>query len=652
VYPNRVDGRLVVIGGLVVFSPLIEGGTTHFPVLIIRLILFAALTAWVVVSMKKGGMTVHPSPLFLAVAVFVGWAALSVLYSAYTAASLHWLVSILSYATLLWLVVHLVENADQVRKLVVVVLGMGVFEAAVGSYQFLWGGYSRAKGTFFNPNFFALYEMAAFALAFGLLCYGSLGTARRWERPALWVVSGATGLAFIMAQSRGALLAFVVAVGFVGLCRFGKIFIGALALCLLVGWVVPNPLQQRILSVGTQDPYAYSRQDIWKNSLQRLVDHPLGVGLGLYKYTSFQYRFPTQGGVSRFWKRAESAHSDLLQIAVELGVAGAMIFLVGVGLLGREIGDALVGRLEPRQKGIVIGLTGGILGILVHAGVDAVFHEPAIVLLLVLSAGLILVVKRLNAPAHALVLTVPFPYHPARVLLIGVLAVLLGVLSIRPAAAWFAFEKGGQELAAARIDRAVAWYEWAARIDFGTSAYHDALASAHVDRYRQSGEVRWLYEAVRELRIGLKLNPLDARLANRLGMLFLLLAQQSDAGEGRETFLEPAAVYYDLAIQLDPYSPFNYLKLGQLRQGQGRDEEALALFGRATEHEPNFLPARVHRAELLAKVGQHAMAMQEYDEIVKVLKRYQGVGVNALERQYLDVDLSRLKRELGVGTTS
>ena len=597
-------------------------------------------------------MTVHPSPLFPAVAVFVGWAALSILYSAYAAVSLHWLVSILSYAAWLWLVVHFVENADHVRKLVVVILGMGFFEALVGSYQFLWGGYPRAKGTFFNPNFFALYEMAVFTLAFGLLCYGPWEKARRWERSVLWVVSGAIGLAFIMAQSRGALLAFVVAVGFVGLCRFGKIFLGALVLCLLVGGVVPNPLQQRILSVGTEDPYAYSRQDIWKNSLQRLVDHPIGVGLGLYKYTSFQYRFPTQGGVSRFWKRAESAHNDLLQMAVELGVVGVMIFLAGVGILGREIRETLVGRLEPWQQGIVTGLTGGMLGILVHAAVDAVFHEPAIVLLLVLSAGLILVVKRLNAPAHAAVLTVPFPYHPARVLLIGVLAVVLGVLSIRPAAAWFAFEKGGQELAAARIDRALAWYEWAARIDSGMSVYHDALASTHVDRYRQSGEVRWLDEAVNELRAGLKLNPLDARLANRLGLLFLLLAQQSDAGEGRKTFLEQAAVYYELAIQLDPYSPFNYLKLGQLRQGQDRDEEALALFGRATEYEPNFLPARVHRAELLVKAGRKALARQEYAEIVKIRARYQGAGLNSLERQYVDVDLSRLQRELGVDTAS
>lgn len=597
-------------------------------------------------------MILHPSRLFLAGAVFVGWATLSVFRSAYPAASLHWLVSILGYGALLWLAVHFVENATQVRRLVAVILGMGFFEAAAGIYQFMWAGFPRAKGTFFNPNFLASYEMAVFALAFGLLCYGSHGEARRWERPVLWAVSGAAGIAFIVAQSRGALLAFVVAVGFVGFCRFGKIFPGVLVLCLLVGWAVPNPLQQRILTVGAQDPYAYTRQDIWKNSTQRLVEHPLGVGLGLYQYTSFQYRFPTEGGVSRFWKRAESAHSDLLQMGVELGWVGVIIFLAGAGLVGREIREALGGPLDPWQRGVVTGLAGGILGILVHAAVDAVFHEPALVLLLVLSTGLILVVKRLNAPDRAAVWMVPFTYQPARALLIGVLAVLLGALSIRPAAAWFSFEKGGRELATDRIDRALVWYEQAARIDPGTSSYHDAIASTRVELYRRSGEVRQLHQAVSELRIGLNLNSLDARLASRLGMLSLLLAERAGTGVEREAFLGQAAAYYELAIQMDPYSPFNYLELGKLRQGQGRDEEALTWFARATAYEPNFLPARACRAELLVKDGQKTAAMQEYAEIVKVRERYQGHGVNSLERQYLEVDLSRLQRELGVDTAS
>src|SRR5436309_10203101 len=87
-------GSLVVLGGLTVFAPLIEGGTTHLPVLIIRLILLAALTAWVVVSMVSGKLVVQRSRLMPVIAVFTCWAALSVIRSPYTAVSQQWLVSI------------------------------------------------------------------------------------------------------------------------------------------------------------------------------------------------------------------------------------------------------------------------------------------------------------------------------------------------------------------------------------------------------------------------------------------------------------------------------------------------------------------------------------------------------------------------------
>ena len=54
--PARISCRayspLVVLGGLAVFAPLIDGGTTQLPVLIIRLSLIVAFTMWVIVSMK------------------------------------------------------------------------------------------------------------------------------------------------------------------------------------------------------------------------------------------------------------------------------------------------------------------------------------------------------------------------------------------------------------------------------------------------------------------------------------------------------------------------------------------------------------------------------------------------------------------------
>src|SRR2546427_116565 len=641
-------GSLVVLGGLTVFAPLIEGGTTHLPVLIIRLILLSAFIGWLFRSMRTGWIAIQQTRVFSAMVVFLGWAIVSVIRSSYLAPSLQWLISLCSYAVCLFLVVHLVRSFREVRGFVTVLLGMGVFEAALGLYQFMGGGKTRPTGTFFNANFFASYEMSVFAVAFGLLCYRRLTDGVRWETPLLWLTAGAVAVAFILAQSRGALLAFVAAVACVGFYRFGKSFLAVIVLGLIVGAIVQNPLQQRMLSVGAQDPYAYTRLAIWKNSLERISDHPWGVGLGLYKYTSFQYRFPVESLIARYGKRAESAHNEYLQIAVELGVLGLVLFLAGVALLGWEIRETLRLPLEPWERGLVIGLSGGIGGLVTHAAVDSVFHEPALVLLAILFAGMILVVKRLRQPQGSSLWTVPFPYHPVRAVSIGVVAVLCALLIVQPAAAWYAFDKGEGEMASGREDRAFDWFQRATLIDPGTTAYHDALALAEVRLFQQSGDPRWLLRAIDELTMGLELNPLDGRFAHRLGTLHVLLADRVEPGPQQEDLWRQAAAYFEQAMQLDPYSPFNYHELGKLRWAQGREEEALVLFRRAISYEPNFLPARAQLAELSQQIGQRGVAKAENAQIVKVKERYRGGNLTALERQFLEADTERLKRSLSM----
>lgn len=642
----RAHRPLIVLGGLTIFAPLIDGGTTHLPVLIIRLVLLAAFAAWIVVSMKSGEIVMQPSRLFLIITVFVGWAIVSVFISPYTATSLQWLISILSYTVMLFLVLHLVESARQVRWLLLVILGMGLFEAGVGIYQFMWLGRPRATGTFFNPNFFASYETAVFAVAFGLLCYRRWDKSPRWETAFLWLTAGSVAFAFLLAQSRGAALALVAAVAFVGLHRFGKVFLGVLVLSLVVGVLVPNPLQQRVMTIGPQDPYAFTRLDIWKNSLQRITDHPWGVGLGLYKYTSFQYRFPIENAITRYGKRAESAHNEYLQMGVELGVMGVGLFLVGAAFLGMEIRETLRLPLESWERGLVLGLSAGILGILVHGAVDSVFHEPALVLLSLLFAGMILVLKRLKAPKSVSAWVAPFPYRPARAALVGVLVTLAVLLIIRPAAAWYAFDSGKREAVVGETERTLGWYQLAARIDPGVSAYYEAVASAEETLYRRSGDLQRLLHAEEELRVGLELNPLDGRLSHRLGGLLVLLASRAGQGAQRETLLQQAAMSYEQASRLDPYTPFNYLELGKIRWAQGRQEEAQALFKQAMSYEPNFLPARVQLAELFLQRGQKKAAALEYAEIARIQERYRGRTLTTLERQYLDVDLEHLSRSL------
>lgn len=638
---------VLLLGSLIIFSPLIEGGTTHLPVLIMRLILLGALITWTMYRIRLDAITLIPSRLIPVLVLFLGWAGLSLWWAPYKNPSVQWFISLLMYTVLFGVVLQGIRTTQHVRQVVMVVVGMGFCEGVLGIVQYVWLGEARAKGTFFNPNFFATYEVAVLSIALALLSGVPRSEMKRWQSVFLWSIVAITLCAFMVAQSRGALLALVTAVIFIGCYRFGKIALLILIVSLVVGAVIPNPLKQRMVSVAAQDPYAFSRVDIWKNSVERIADRPLGIGLGMYKYSSFQYRFPIESSIVRYVKRAESAHNEYLQMAVELGVGGLAIFLFGIGIWGREVKVALRSELEPWERGLVTGLTGAVLGILAHSMVDSVFHEPALVILLIVCGGFVFALQSIKKPDSAQQ-NVPFFSHPVRVALVLLGGVVLAVLIIQPAAGWYAHERGQAEAQVGRQDLALDWFRRASLIDPGTTGYHDASARTLVQLFHQSGDPQRLVKAVEEEEQAIYLNPLDGRFPYRLGTIYGLLAEQSFSKDQRDLLLNQAAQAYDQAIHADPYSPLSYMALANIRLSQGRVEEAKLWLQRAVGTEPNYLPARTLLAELSLKAGEHEAAQSEFDAIVAVKRKYEREVLSDIERQFINVDLSPLGRALNL----
>jgi O-antigen ligase len=638
---------VLLLGSLIIFSPLIEGGTTHLPVLIMRLILLGALITWTMYRIRLDAITLIPSRLIPVLVLFLGWAGLSMWWAPYKNPSVQWFISLLMYTVLFGVVLQGIRTTQHVRQVVMVVVGMGFCEGVLGIVQYVWLGEARAKGTFFNPNFFATYEVAVLSIALALLSGVPRSEMKRWQSVFLWSIVAITLCAFMVAQSRGALLALVTAVIFIGCYRFGKIALLILIVSLVAGAVIPNPLKQRMVSVAAQDPYAFSRVDIWKNSVERIADRPLGIGLGMYKYSSFQYRFPIESSIVRYVKRAESAHNEYLQMAVELGVGGLAIFLFGIGIWGREVKVALRSELEPWERGLVTGLTGAVLGILAHSMVDSVFHEPALVILLIVCGGFVFALQSIKKPDSAQQ-NVPFFSHPVRVALVLLGGVVLAVLIIQPAAGWYAHERGQAEAQVGRQDLALDWFRRASLIDPGTTGYHDASARTLVQLFHQSGDPQRLVKAVEEEEQAIYLNPLDGRFPYRLGTIYGLLAEQSFSKDQRDLLLNQAAQAYDQAIHADPYSPLSYMALANIRLSQGRVEEAKLWLQRAVGTEPNYLPARTLLAELSLKAGEHEAAQSEFDAIVAVKRKYEREILSDIERQFINVDLSPLGRALNL----
>lgn len=644
---SPLSEAVLLLGSLIIFSPLIEGGTTHLPVLIMRLILLGALTVWTIHQMRVGTIALIRNPLIPVLVLFLGWAGLSLWWAPYKNPSVQWFISLLMYAVLFGIVLQGIQASRPVRQVVKVLVGMGLCEGIFGIVQYIWLGEARAKGTFFNPNFFATYEVAVLAIVLGLLSSIPQSEMKRWQRTFLWSTVAITFSAFMVAQSRGALLALVAAVTFIGCYRFGKIALTILIVSLVAGAVIPNPLKQRMIEVAAQDPYAFSRVDIWKNSVERIVDRPLGMGLGMYKYSSFQYRFPIETNIVRYGKRAESAHNEYLQMAAELGVGGFLIFLVGIGVWGWEVKEVLRSQLEPWERGLVTGLVGAVLGVLAHSTVDSVFHEPALVILLIVCGGLALAFQSIKKPDMSR-RSVPFSYHPVRLTLVLLCGVVLASLIIQPAAGWYSHQRGQAETQVGQQGLALDWFRRASLIDPGTTGYHDAVSRALVQLFHQSGDPQWLVKAVEEEEQAIELNPLDGRFPYRLGTIYGLLAKQKlPKGQG-DLLLNQAAQAYEQALHVDPYSPLSYMALANIRLPQGRVDEAKSWLQRAVASEPNFLPARALLAELSHKAGEHEAAQSEFNTIVAIKRKYERWDLSDIERQFLDVDLHPLGRALAL----
>ncbi len=636
---------VLLLGSLIIFSPLIEGGTTHLPNLIMRLFLFGSAIVWLISGMRRGEIDFPLNPVFPLVALFLGWAGLSLWWTPYKNPSVQWFVGLLMYALLFGVVIRGIRNGLQVRQIVLVLVGMGVLEGGLGIAQYAWLGETRAKGTFFNPNFFATYEVVALSLVFGLLSGIRRSEMAKWQHLLLWGAAAVLFCAFMVAQSRGAVLALVASMTFIGCYRFGKVALLVLLVGVLAGSVIPNPLKQRITNIATTDPYAFSRFDIWKNSLQRIVDRPLGIGLGMYKYSSFRYRFPVESNLIRYEKRAESAHNEYLQIAVEMGMGGLALLLLGIGVWGWKAQQALCSHKGYWERGILAGLVGAVVALLAHGTVDSVFHEPSLVILLIVCGALVLVFQSIKSPAVAFQ-KVPFPYHPVRSAVVLVCGAVLGILTIQPAAAWYARERGQAEALEGRQDLALDWFHRASLIDPGTTGYHDDAARTSVQLFRQSGDPEWLMNAVGEELLAIELNPMDGRFPYRLGTIYGALAGQNFSKAQREYLLDQAAQAYEQAVRTDPYSPFNYLALANIRLPQGRVDEARSWLQRAVAAEPNFLPARALLAEISLHAGKREFAQSEFEAIAAVKRKFEGRVLNDMERQFLDVDLYPLGRAL------
>lgn len=257
-------------------------------------------------------------------------------------------------------------------RLVLIALGVGgALLAAVALIGYVQGGGAtlydggtavtgRAAFGIADPNYFGGYLLIATAP----LAACVLGGPGRWR----WVGGAAVGIslaALLVTLSRGAILGAALAAAVIVLAwtRTKVVAAGVLITAGLLTATSVNPLldsaatevvTERLSSVGTESSHN-KRSLIWAESLEVVRQHPEGVG-------ALQFRRVSESlGLTERGDPLENVHNTYLNLAVELGLAGLLAYLLWCARVAWDLA-AEWRRRRPETYPIVVGLAGAFAG--------------------------------------------------------------------------------------------------------------------------------------------------------------------------------------------------------------------------------------------------------------------------------------------------
>jgi len=612
---------------LLLWAPLLDGGTTHFAWMVSRLLMLAAFFVAMWRTMSRGEIELPRSRFAVCWYVLAALLLMEAVFAKYSYIASQWVMSYATMAAVFFLVAH-VARTGRSRWIERALLISGVIEACWGIEQYMWGGVSRPAGSLFNPSFFGGYLGALAAIPFARILFSSSGDLKK-SSFALYVLVFILFLAGILVSgSRGAIVALIAGMTVVGWTRLGIKIIPIILLAIFAILVIPNPFQKRLKSLGEKDIYAWSRISIWRSSVSMIGDHPFGIGPGMYPYYSQQYAFPVRKAYAQYGKVAEKAHSSVFDLACELSPPGALLIIgMAVYILGIGMGAAL------KNKSAELAIWSGTLAaVMAHGVFDSVQKSPPSAFVGAASAGIIwainsrdLKVVRLKAKASSRWL----------VLLLGVVLVFK---IVAPTAAFYA----NQEASRSDIEDADKWLKVATTLAPNNATYWYNRASREKALWQSGYGAEHLKTALEYMEFAQELNPLEDKYFSAYAALLTSAAPAGDMGKDT---LNKALEAYNRTQQIAPKNPFYYEREGEIYLKLGSNNKAIDAFHKAVEIEPNYLGARRKLAQTLKETGKVDEAEEQYRILLTKINEIPRQPPAEYERELVRVDIDAVKKE-------
>jgi len=212
----------------------------------------------------------------------------------------------------------------------------------------------------------------------------------------LLLVAAVMLLAIVFSFSRMGMISALVSLG----AMAAIVWIGrrrnrlpvALILLLLAGgiaaavWVGVGPVVEHFEQLPQNEPLVSTTQGrvaAWSDTLKLIRAHPwTGVGLGC-----FQYAF-TAVQSAQLTYLIDHAHNDYLELAVELGLPCAAVFIGGIFWLAARPLRASLRARSSLARALALGSFGAVVALLVHSVADFNLYIPANALVFAVILGI------------------------------------------------------------------------------------------------------------------------------------------------------------------------------------------------------------------------------------------------------------------------
>jgi O-antigen ligase len=320
-------------------------------------------------------------------------------------------LELLAYFILGFLVIRTVNHRTQIRTIMFVLIGSGVFQTLYGLYELTTSqprilfyrkvfSLESVTGTFVNRSHLSGYLEMIVPLAVGLLVARmnlfSFGLKSVREKLALMVSQGVAGnlllagglvimsVGIVLSNSRAGLVVLVSSFFlFVGLSvlAFGRVgyrelwvrnFIRITVLIILITALYVG-VGTTIQRFSLDNLLHEDRPLYWANVMDVIRDFPV-FGTGLGTFASAYPAYEKRGGPEMLLTHA---HNDYLEYFSELGIVGTVLLLGVVLFLAVRAFLVWKERRDPEAKGLALGGIVSLAGMGIHTVTDFNLHVPA-----------------------------------------------------------------------------------------------------------------------------------------------------------------------------------------------------------------------------------------------------------------------------------